>query len=147
MNADNITQIILAVISIIVPIATLIVSVKTHNNSNSNHEKQTQSNNSTWTAIERLRREVKEENQKIMARLDRNDLQTCRIDFRQALTESPDNIPACLEIARIYFLNLKGNADMGRKFLAWVKKYNIQEWADQHNEDIDNLIEAAKHSA
>lgn len=88
-----------------------------------------------------------EETSKIKTRLDQNDLHTARIDFRQVLYTSPDNIPACLEIARIYFLNLGGNADMGRKFLAWVKKYNVQEWADAHDEDIDNLIEAATHSA
>lgn len=147
MNADNITDIILSIISIIVPLATLFVSVRTNANSNSNHKKQTTTNNNTQEAVDRLRDEIKQENQRIIDRLARNDLQTCRIDFRQALHDSPDNIPACLEIARIYFLNMGGNADMGRKFLAWVKKYKVQEWADEHGEDISNLIEAATHSA
>lgn len=147
MNADNITQIILAIISIIVPLATLAVSIRTHTNSNDNHQKQTDSNAHTQKAVDALRAEMREENQRIIDRLDRNDLQTCRIDFRQVLHDSPDNIPACLEIARIYFLNLGGNADMGRKFLAWVKKYKVEEWAEAHDEDISNLLEAAKHSA
>lgn len=76
-----------------------------------------------------------------------NNLQTARIDLRQALQHSPDNIPAVLELARVYFLNYHGNADLGRKFLAWFKKYHVQEWADTHGEDVSNLIEAATHSA
>lgn len=147
MISDNITQIILAVISIIVPLATLVVSVRTHANSNDNHKKQSQSNTNVQKQLQELREESREGRQQLLERIERNDLQTCRIDFRQVLHDSPDNIPACLEIARIYFLNLQGDADMGRKFLAWVKKNNVQKWADEHSEDIANLIEAASHSA
>lgn len=147
MNADNITQIILAIISIIVPLATLVVSVKTHTNSNSNQKKQDQNSSDLQQQIQDLREESIKGGQLLLERIDRNDLQTCRIDFRQVLHDSPDNIPACLEIARIYFINLGGNADMGRKFLSWVKRYNVEQWAREHNEDISNLIEASKHSA
>lgn len=76
-----------------------------------------------------------------------NNLQTARIDLRQAMQHSPDNIPAVLELARVYFLHYRGNADLGRKFLSWFKKYKVQEWADAHGEDVSNLIEAASYSA
>lgn len=80
-------------------------------------------------------------------KLEANNLQTCRVDLRQALQHSPDNIPAVLELARVYFINYHGNADLGRKFLAWFKKYEVQKWADAHDEDVSNLLEAATHSA
>lgn len=143
MNTDNITQIILAIISIIVPLATLFVSVRTHNKSNDTNQNQSSSSKQAQASIDKIEQKL----DGVIERLDKNDLQTCRIDFRQVLHNSPDNIPACLEIARIYFLNMKGNADMGRKFLAWVKKYEVEKWAEEHDEDIANLIEAASHSA
>lgn len=147
MNSDDITQIILAIISIIVPLSTLVVSVRTHTNSNSAQKKQNQNSSDLQKQIQDLREESIKGGELLLERIDRNDLQTCRIDFRQVLHDSPDNIPACLEIARIYFLNLGGNADMGRKFLAWVKRYNVEQWAQDHAEDISNLVEAAKYSA
>lgn len=147
MDGDNITQIILGIIGTIVPLATLLVSLKTHATNANNHKKQANHSMATQKALDELRADMDTTHQTLLEHLERNDLQTCRIDFRQALKDSPDNIPACLEIARVYFLNLHGNADMGRKFLAWVKEYKVEQWAKRHHEDISNLIEAAKHSA
>lgn len=146
MNVDNIIEILKIVVPIIVPLATLYVSVRNHTSSNDNHKKQEQNSSDIHKQLLELRDESREGRKQLLERIERNDLQTCRIDFRQVLHDSPDNIPACLEIARIYFLNLHGNADMGRKFLAWVKKYQVEKWAEEHNEDISNLVEAAKHS-
>lgn len=132
MNLD-LTQIIVSILAI-VPV--LYEIKKNKADSDDNHAKQlkvSEDINKRLGAIER--------------RVAANDLQTARIDLRQALQHSADDIPAVLELARIYFLNLHGNADLGRKFLAWVKKYHVQEWADAHEEDIANLIEAATHSA
>lgn len=111
--------------------------------SDSKHAEQLRVSRSTQREIEAINQRL----DSLEKKEDANGLQTARIDLRQALQHSPDNIPAVLELARIYFLNLHGDADLGRKFLAWVKKYNVQEWADAHDEDIANLIEEATHSA
>lgn len=84
---------------------------------------------------------------RLSKQLAANDLKTARIDLRTALIHSRDDISAILELARIYFINLHGNADLGRKFLAWVKEYKVEAWAKKHKEDISDLIKAAKHSA
>lgn len=84
---------------------------------------------------------------KLAKQLKANDLQTARIDLRTALEHSRDDIPAVLELSRIYFINMRGNADLGRKFLSWAKEYDVEAWAKNHHEDISNLMEAAKHSA
>lgn len=89
---------------------------------------------------------VKEEIGVIKKTLAKNDLRTCRIDFRQALAHSRDDIPAILELASEYFLDFGGNADMGRKFLYWVEEYEVEEWAKKHRVDIDPLINAAEHN-
>lgn len=88
---------------------------------------------------------VKSEVKNIKDILAKNDLRTCRIDFRQALEHSRDDISAVLELASEYFLDMGGNADMGRKFLFWVDEYKVEEWAHKHQIDIARLIEAAKH--
>lgn len=88
---------------------------------------------------------VKTEVKNIKTILAKNDLRTCRIDFRQALEHSRDDIPAILELASEYFLDMGGNADMGRKFLHWVDEYKVPEWAEEHQQDVAPLIEAAKH--
>lgn len=93
--------------------------------------------------IKKIERDI----DKLSKQLAANDLKTARIDFRTALVHSRDDIPAVLELARIYFINHHGNADLGRKFLAWVKEYKVEAWAKKHKEDISNLIKAAKHSA
>lgn len=95
------------------------------------------------SSTKKLARDIK----KLSKQLDANDLKTARIDLRTALVHSRDDIPAVLELARIYFINYHGNADLGRKFLAWVKEYKVESWAKRHKEDISNLIKAAKHSA
>lgn len=136
----DLTQILVSFIAII-PV--LIEMKKNKDSSDSKHAEQLTISRSTQREIELINKRLDTLEQKE----DANNLQTARIDLRQALQHSPDNIPAVLELARIYFLNLGGNADLGRKFLAWVKKYNVQEWADTHDEDIANLIEAATHSA
>lgn len=89
---------------------------------------------------------VKEEIGVIKETLAKNDLRTCRIDFRQALSHSRDDIPAILELASEYFLDFGGNADMGRKFLYWIEEYKVEEWAKKHQVDLDPLIEAAGHN-
>lgn len=136
----DLTQILVSFIAII-PV--LIEMKKNKASSDSKHAEQLTISRSTQREIELINKRLDTLEQKE----DANNLQTARIDLRQALQHSPDNIPAVLELARIYFLNLGGNADLGRKFLAWVKKYNVQDWADAHDEDIANLIEAATHSA
>lgn len=78
-------------------------------------------------------------------RLGANDLKTSRIDLRTALTHSRDDIPAMLELAQDYFVVNHGNADLGPKFLYWVKEYKVEQWAAEHNEDISEIIECAKH--
>lgn len=88
---------------------------------------------------------VKAEVKNISDTLAKNDLRTCRIDFRQALEHSRDDIPAILELASEYFLDMGGNADMGRKFLFWVEEYKVQEWSDKHQVNIEPLIKAANH--
>lgn len=88
---------------------------------------------------------VKAEVKNIRGILAKNDLRTCRIDFRQALEHSRDDIPAILELASEYFLDMGGNADMGRKFLYWVGEYKVAAWANKHQVDIEPLIAAAKH--
>ncbi len=135
----DLTQILVSFIAII-PV--LIEMKKNKASSDSKHAEQLTISRSTQREIEAINRRLDSLEQKEYA----NGLQTARIDLRQALQHSPDNIPAVLELARIYFLNLHGNADLGRKFLTWVKRYRVQEWADAHDEDIANLIEAATHS-
>lgn len=88
---------------------------------------------------------TKDDIKNIKVTLAKNDLRTCRIDFRQALEHSRDDIPAILELASEYFLDMGGNADMGRKFLYWVEEYKVAAWADKHQVDIEPLIAAAKH--
>lgn len=139
MNID-VTQILVSFIAI-VPV--LLQMKKDRTSSDNKHAEQLKVSQSTQRQIEAINERLDVLEQKE----DANNLQTARIDLRQALQHSPDNIPAVLELARIYFLNLHGNADLGRKFLAWVKKYNVQGWAETHDEDIANLIEAATHSA
>lgn len=139
MNVD-LTQILVSFIAII-PV--LLQMKKDRAISDNKHAEQLKVSRSTQRELE----SIIERLDALERKEDANNLQTARIDLRQALQHSPDNIPAVLELARIYFLNLGGNADLGRKFLAWVKKYNVQEWADTHDEDIANLIEAATHSA
>lgn len=135
----DLTQILVSFVAII-PV--LIEMKKNKDSSDSKHAEQLTISRSTQREIEAINRRLDSLEQKE----DANGLQTARIDLRQALQHSPDNIPAVLELARIYFLNLHGNADLGRKFLTWVKRYRVQEWADAHDEDIANLIEAAAHS-
>lgn len=89
---------------------------------------------------------TKEEIVSIRQTLAKNDLRTCRIDFRQALSHSRDDIPAILELASEYFLEFGGNADMGRKFLYWIEEYKVEEWAKKHRVDIEPLIKAAEHN-
>lgn len=132
MNID-LTQIIVSFLAI-VPV--LYEIKKNKADADNNHAKQLKASEDTNRRLEALEQQMVS-----------NNLQTARIDLRQALQHSPDNIPAVLELARIYFLNFHGNADLGRKFLAWVKKWDVQQWADEHGEDIANLIEAATHSA
>lgn len=139
MNVD-LTQILVSFIAII-PV--LLEMKKNKADSDDKHAEQLRASRSTQREIELINKRLDTLEQKE----DANNLQTARIDLRQALQHSPDNIPAVLELARIYFLNLHGNADLGRKFLAWVKRYRVQEWADAHDEDIANLIEASTHSA
>lgn len=88
---------------------------------------------------------VKKEVKNIKSILAKNDLRTCRIDFRQALEHSRDDIPAVIELASEYFLDMGGNADMGRKFLFWIEEYNVKAWAKKHQVNIAPLIKAAKH--
>lgn len=88
---------------------------------------------------------VKAEVKNIKKILAKNDLRTCRIDFRQALEHSRDDIPAVIELASEYFLDMGGNADMGRKFLFWVEEYKVKAWAKKHQVNIAPLIKAAKH--
>lgn len=126
---SNIATIIVAAISALGSIAGVIISSKGA------------SNNTTGM------RKLSKKMDKLEDRMKANDLQTARIDLRGALAYSRDNIPAVLELARIYFINMHGNADLGRKFLAWLKEYKVEAWAKKHHEDISNLIEAAKHSA
>lgn len=132
MNIDW-TQIIISLIAII-PI--LWEMKKNKADSDGKHARQLEVSLDTNKRLDSLERQMRD-----------NNLQTCRIDLRQALQHSPDNIPAILELARIYFINYRGNADLGRKFLAWFKKYEVQRWADAHDEDVSNLLEAATHSA
>lgn len=79
------------------------------------------------------------------ARMKTNDVQTCRIDLRQMILHSGDNIPAVLEIATRYFLDLGGNADMGGLFLWWVDKYEVEKWALEHRRDIGPLMACVRH--
>lgn len=136
----DITQIIVSFITI-VPV--LLQMKKDRTNSDNKHAEQLKVSQSTQCQIEALNQRL----DVLERKEDANNLQTARIDLRQALQHSPDNIPAVLELARIYFLNLHGNADLGRKFLAWVKHYEVEKWGEDHDEDITNLIEAATHSA
>lgn len=126
---SNIATIIVAAISALGSIAGVIISSKGASNNT--------------VGLKKLSRKM----DKLENQLKANDLHTARIDLRGALAYSRDNIPAILELARIYFINMNGNADLGRKFLAWVKEYKVEAWAKKHHEDISNLIEAAKHSA
>lgn len=131
MNLD-LTQIIVSFLAII-PV--LYEIKKNKRDADAKHEEQISVSENTDKRLARLERQMQA-----------NNLQTCRIDLRQAIQHSPDNIPAVLELARMYFINYHGNADLGRKFLAWFKKYEVQKWADTHGEDVSNLIEAATHS-
>lgn len=126
---SNIATIIVAAISALGSIAGVIISSKGASNNT--------------VGMKKLSKKM----DKLEDRMKANDLQTARIDLRGVLEYSRDNIPAVLELARIYFINMHGNADLGRKFLAWVKEYKVEAWAKKHHEDISNLIEAAKHSA
>lgn len=74
-----------------------------------------------------------------------NDLQTCRIDFRQTVLHCSDNIPAVLEVATRYFLDLGGNADMGALFLWWVEQYKVEQWALENRRNIGPLLACARH--
>lgn len=139
MNID-LTQIIVSFLAI-VPV--LLEMRKNKTSSDSKHERQLEVSRNTQRSIDQI--SVRIDN--LERQMSANNLQTARIDLRQVLQHSPDNIPAVLELARVYFLNLHGNADLGRKFLAWVKEYKVQDWAEAHDEDITNLIEAATHSA
>lgn len=128
----NLTEIIVALITI----APILYEIKKNKkDTDAKHKEQLSVSENTDKRVERLERQM-----------EANNLQTARIDLRQAIQHSPDNIPAVLELARLYFINYHGNADLGRKFLAWFKKYKVQEWADAHGEDVANLIEAASHA-
>ena len=142
MNID-LTQILVSFIAII-PV--LLQMKKDRANSDNKHAEQLRVSRSAQQQTQRQLESINQRLDTLERKEDANNLQTARIDLRQALQHSPDNIPAVLELARIYFLNLHGNADLGRKFLAWVKNHHVQEWADVHDEDIANLIEAATHS-
>lgn len=87
----------------------------------------------------------KAENKAILRRLDENDLRTSRIDLRTALEHSRDDIPAMLELALDYFVVQGGDADLGPKFLYWVKEYKVEEWATAHHKDISQIIKCATH--
>jgi len=142
----DLTQIILGIITASVTIYE-IKNVK--RDASAKHEQQTEASNDLKARLARIESRQEQTERKVDkmdAALGANNLQTARIDLRQALQHSPDNIPAVLELARVYFLNYHGNADLGRKFLAWFKKYKVQEWADAHGEDVANLIEAASHA-
>lgn len=138
----NLATIVVAAIGAVSSIITVIISNHHRVDSNKNHKEQLKVDKKTQTEVKNLTKKV----DTIDAQLQANNLQTARIDLRQAFEHSPDDIPAILELSRIYFINLKGNADLGRKFLAWVKEYHVKEWAQKHHEDIANLIKAATHS-
>lgn len=78
-------------------------------------------------------------------RLRANDLKTSRIDLRTALCHSRDDIPAMLELALDYFVVQGGDADLGPKFLYWVKEYNVEQWATEHGKDISQIIRSARY--
>lgn len=78
-------------------------------------------------------------------RLRANDLKTSRIDLRTALCHSRDDIPAMLELALDYFVVQGGDADLGPKFLYWVKEYHVEQWAAEHGKDISQIIRSARH--
>jgi len=149
MNLD-LTQIILGIITAALTIYEIKTEIKKNKkDADAKHEQQAEASNDVKARLARMesrQEQMERKVDKMDAALDANNLQTARIDLRQALQHSPDNIPAVLELARVYFLNYHGNADLGRKFLAWFKKHKVQEWANAHDEDVANLIEAASHA-
>lgn len=126
--------------SIVTALATIIVAVITSRN-HAETKRGANASEATNRAITCMRKDIKIIKQDLAA----NNLETSRIDLRQALEHSRDDIPAMLELAQRYFVELHGDADLGPKFLYWVKEKHVMIWAKQHKTDISEIIYCAKH--
>lgn len=95
----------------------------------------------TNRAINNIKKDIKQ----IKSDLAENNLETCRVDLRQAFHHSRDDIPATLELSWRYFVDLHGDADLGPKFLQWVEEYNVRQWAKDHKYPLGTIIKCATH--
>lgn len=144
MDGNNIASIICSALSFVGTIVVAIIT--THNHVEA--RRGADANEDTKREMTAIRKDLDrlEEKQDLTTQiLDANNLQTSRIDLRQALEHSRDDIPAILELARRYFVELHGDADLGPKFLYWVKEKRVVRWANTHKTDISDIIKCAKH--
>lgn len=137
MDGTNLANIICGAFSLIGVIVVALIS---------NHTKaETKRGADASVATKKEVSKINERLDKFEAGLDQNNLQTCRIDLRQAFHHSRDDIPATLELSWRYFVDLHGNADLGPKFLQWVEEYKVREWAKEHKYPLTTIIKYAKH--
>lgn len=136
MDGD-LTTIICAVIT---AISTIIVAVVT-SHTRSETKRGADASEATNRAINDMRHDINQ----IKNDLVENNLETCRVDLRQALEHSRDDIRAILELARRYFVDMHGDADLGPKFLFWVEEKRVRRWAKENRYSIGEIIGCAKH--
>lgn len=141
---ENTASIICSVLGLVGTIVVAIIT--THNHAEA--RRGADANEDTKREMAAMRKDMdllEQKQDQTIKVLDANNLQTSRIDLRQALEHSRDDIPAILELARRYFVELHGDADLGPKFLYWVKEKHVLAWAQAHKTDIADIIECAKH--
>lgn len=63
--------------------------------------------------------------------LEDNNLRTLRLDLMRAMEADPDNQIVILDLARKYFLEMKGNC---------YASHVVQKWADEHNVNITSIF-------
>lgn len=83
-------------------------------------EEQTLANIDLREQVDRLDRELQD-----------NNLRTMRLDLDRAIDTDPDNTMVIMEMAQKYFVDMHGNCYMSKKF---------QEWANNHNVNITGLF-------
>lgn len=105
----------------------------------------TSKNHQTSKDIKGEMQEMRNELQETRSELTKDRVQTNRIDIRQMINHSADNIPAVLEVATEYFLVLGGNADISSLFLWWVEEYKVKQWALEHRRNIAPLLARARY--
>ena len=136
----NWTEVLTATITVIGGVLTAYIGVSVKKHSNKNDEILSKINSNT-EELKHINDKLKDYESihdaqqlkltKISNDLDENNLRTLRLDLLHAIESDPNNQLVIMDLARKYFVEMKGNCYMSKIF---------QEWADEHNVNITSMF-------